>query len=137
MAVTCALSARPDPVTAALTSLGVWKVTGSPRRAAASATTPPACAVPIAVRTLYWLNTRSTATTSGRCRSSHSSTASATREQPGGQLGVGRRADHADRHGSHGPPDPAVHDGDAAPGQPGVHPQHAHRTLSREHQFEA
>ena len=31
IAVTCALSARPDPVTAALTSVGVWKTTGMPR----------------------------------------------------------------------------------------------------------
>ena len=52
IAVTCALSALPLPVTAAFTSLGVWNTTGMPRRAAASATTPPACAVPIAVLTL-------------------------------------------------------------------------------------
>ncbi len=40
MAATCALSARPDPVTAALTSLGVCRATGMPRRAAASTATP-------------------------------------------------------------------------------------------------
>ena len=31
IAPTCAFSARPLPVTAALTSVGVWKTTGSPR----------------------------------------------------------------------------------------------------------
>src|SRR5262249_24063659 len=41
-------------------------------------TTPPTWAVPIAVRTLCWLNTRSTATTSGRCSASQCSTVSAT-----------------------------------------------------------
>ena len=66
MAVTWSLSARPLPVTAALTSLGVCSVTGSPRRAAQTIATAPACAVPITVRTLCWLNTRSTATVSGR-----------------------------------------------------------------------
>ena len=65
MAVTWALSARPLPVTAALTSLGVWSTTGSPRRAAATIATPLAWAVPITVETLFWLKTRSTATTSG------------------------------------------------------------------------
>ena len=50
ISVTCALSARPLPVTAALTSLGVWKCTSMSRRAAASAITPPAWAVPIAGR---------------------------------------------------------------------------------------
>ena len=65
MCVTCALSARPFPVTAALTSLGVCSATGIPRRAAHTIATAPACAVPITVRTLCWLKTRSTATASG------------------------------------------------------------------------
>ena len=78
MAVTCSFPARPSPVTAAFTSLGVWKATGSPARAASSATTPLAWAVPITVRTLCWLNTRSTATTSGRCRAIQRSTSSPT-----------------------------------------------------------
>ena len=65
IAVTWALSARPLPVTAALTSLGVCSATGRPRRAAQTIATAPACAVPITVRTLCWLNTRSTATASG------------------------------------------------------------------------
>ena len=65
IAVTWALSALPLPVTAALTSLGVWKWTSMPRFAAASAITPPACAVPITVDTFCWANTRSIAITSG------------------------------------------------------------------------
>jgi len=71
---TCPLTATPLPVTAALTSLGVCVATGSPRRAAATITTAAACAVPITVRTLCWLKTRSTATASGAIRSSHRST---------------------------------------------------------------
>lgn len=71
---TCPLTATPLPVTAALTSLGVCVATGSPRRAAATITTAAACAVPITVRTLCWLKTRSTATASGVTRSSHRST---------------------------------------------------------------
>ena len=43
------LARAPLPVTAAFTSLGVWKCTSMSRLAAASAITPPACAVPIAV----------------------------------------------------------------------------------------
>ena len=39
IAPTWAFSARPEPVTAALTSLGVWSATGSPRRAAQSIAT--------------------------------------------------------------------------------------------------
>src|SRR3954470_4636713 len=90
MVATCALSARPLPVTAALTSLGVCSATGTPARAAASTATPAACAVPMTVRTLCWLKTRSTATTSGRSCSIQPSTASQTpssraaRSAPGG-----------------------------------------------------
>ncbi len=76
IAATCSLPARPEPVTAALTSLGVCRATGTPARAAASTATPAACAVPMTVRTLCWLNTRSTATTSGRSCSIQPSTAS-------------------------------------------------------------
>jgi hypothetical protein len=65
IAVTWALSARPLPVTAAFTSLGVCSATGRPSRAAHTMATAPAWAVPITVLTLCWLNTRSTATASG------------------------------------------------------------------------
>ena len=64
--VTWALPARPLPVTAALTSLGVCSATGRPRRAEHTIATAPAWAVPITVRRLCWLKTRSTATASGR-----------------------------------------------------------------------
>ncbi len=73
IAPTWALSARPLPETAAFTSLGVCSATGMPRRAATTSAMPLAWAVPMTVRTLCWLNTRSTATASGRCRSIHSS----------------------------------------------------------------
>jgi hypothetical protein len=76
ISVTCALSARPFPVTAALTSLGVWKWTSMSRLAAARAMTPPACAVPIAVFALLLAKTRSIASTSGRWVSSQCSTVS-------------------------------------------------------------
>ncbi len=65
ISVTCCFPARPEPVTAALTSLGVCRATGTPRRAAHVMATAPACAVPMTVRTLCWLKTRSTATASG------------------------------------------------------------------------
>lgn len=83
MAVTWALSARPEPVTAALTSLGVCRVTGMPRRVAQSIATALACAVPITVRTLCWAKTRSTATRSGRCSSSQLSTPCSTSSSRG------------------------------------------------------
>src|SRR5690606_37517596 len=73
MAPICFLSAVPLPVMAALTSDGVWRATGRPRRAAQSTAMPAAWAVPMTVRTLCWLKTRSTATASGRTSSSHCS----------------------------------------------------------------
>lgn len=91
IAPTWALSARPLPVTAALTSLGVCRATGMPRRAAHSIATALAWAVPMTVRTLCWLNTRSTATNSGRCSSSQRSMpcSTATRRCPNSaSLGV-------------------------------------------------
>ena len=65
IAVTCALSARPLPVTAALTSVGVCRCTGMPRDAAASMATADACAVPMTLATLTSAKTRSMATASG------------------------------------------------------------------------
>ena len=67
IAPTCSFAARPDPVIAALTSLGVCRLTGIPRRAATSMATPAAWAVPITVCTLCWAKTRSIATAVGRC----------------------------------------------------------------------
>ena len=65
MAVTWDLSARPYPVTAAFTSVGVYVCVGRLRRTAHSRATALACAVPMAVRTFTCEKTRSTATTSG------------------------------------------------------------------------
>ena len=76
MAPTCSFEARPEPVIAALTSLGVCRVTAMPRRAATSIATPAACAVPITVCTLCWANTRSTASAVGRCSVIQASTVS-------------------------------------------------------------
>ena len=73
IAPTCALSARPLPETAALTSLGVCSATGSPRRAAQTMAMPLAWAVPMTVLTSERAKTRSTATASGRCSSSQAS----------------------------------------------------------------
>ena len=75
MAPTWSFEARPDPVIAALTSLGVCRVTAIPRRAATSMATPAACAVPITVCTLCWAKTRSIATAVGRCSVIQASTA--------------------------------------------------------------
>ena len=75
MVVICALSARPLPVNAFLTSDGVYMCTGSPRREAASISTPTAWAVCITVETLPRSKIRSMATTSGSYLSIHSSAA--------------------------------------------------------------
>ena len=63
---TAALSARPSPVTASFTSLGLYSATGIPDRAAATSASPLACPTDIAVRTFAWNSTRSTATADGR-----------------------------------------------------------------------
>lgn len=73
IAVTWALSARPLPVTAALTSLGVCSARGRPRLAAASMAIALACAVPMIVLTSPRAKTRSTAMASGAYRSTQSS----------------------------------------------------------------
>ena len=69
IAPTWALSARPLPDTAALTSLGVCMAIGSPRRAATTSAIPLAWAVPMIVLESERAKTRSTATASGRCSS--------------------------------------------------------------------
>ena len=70
MAVTWAFSARPEPVTAALTEVGVCSVTGRPRRAAASMGIAEACMVCMTLATLTSAKTCSTAIASGSNRSS-------------------------------------------------------------------
>ena len=73
MAPTWALSARPLPDTAALTSLGVCSAIGSPRRAATTIAMPLAWAVPMIVLESERAKTRSIATASGWCSSSQAS----------------------------------------------------------------
>ena len=58
-----------------LLSLGVCQATGRSAWAAARAATPAACAVPVAVPLLFWVKTRSIATTSGRYSRSSTVTA--------------------------------------------------------------
>ena len=73
IAPTWALSARPLPETAALTSLGVCSAIGRPRRAAATIAIPLAWAVPMIVLESERAKTRSIATASGWCSSSQAS----------------------------------------------------------------
>ena len=129
MAVTCALPARPSPVTAALTSLGVWKATGSPARAASSATTPDACAVPITVRTFCWLKTRSIATDVGPVALDPLLDGLADGEQPPLDRHVGGAAHDVDGDAADLPPAAAVDHAEAAPGQPRVDAEHPHPPL--------
>ena len=82
---TCALSARPLPVTAAFTSVGVCQTTGMPASAAASTAAAEAWAVPITLCRLCWLNMRSTASTSGEVASTRSRTRLAIRRRRSGR----------------------------------------------------
>ena len=77
--VTCSLPASPCPVTAALTSEGVCRPTGTPARAAAAIATPAAWAVPSTVGVFVFANMRSTAARSGRCATRTAETASSMR----------------------------------------------------------
>ena len=122
IAVTCALPAPPLPVTAALTSLGVWKCTSMPRLAAASAITPPACAVPITVDTFCWENTRSIAITSGLMGVHPVLDGIADRQQPPMQRRIGRSAHHVDVEGDHLPALTALDDGSPQRVSPGSTP---------------
>ena len=131
IAVTCALSARPLPVTAALTSLGVWKCTSMSRLAAARAMTPPACAVPIAVFAFWLANTRSIATTSGRWVSIQCSTVSLMVEQPLVQRLIGRGAHDVDVQRDDLTAAAALDDRQPAARQPGVDAHHPHARLLR------
>ena len=73
MAVTWALSARPEPVTAALTEVGVCSCDRQAARAAASIGTAEACMVCMTLATLTSAKTCSTAIASGWNRSSQAS----------------------------------------------------------------
>src|SRR5690606_5044895 len=59
------LSARPSPATACFTWVGVYSTTSAPAAWASAMARPLACPTAMAVRTLAWKNTRSTATTAG------------------------------------------------------------------------
>ena len=63
MRCTCALSAPPHPATASFTWFGVYCTTSHPLDAASARASPLAWPTLIAVRTLTWKNTCSTATT--------------------------------------------------------------------------
>ena len=102
-----------------------------PRRAAQSMATALAWAVPITVRTLCWLNTRSTATNSGRCSSSHSLDALLDGDEPVGRARRRRGAHDADAEHRQRAARDALDDADAAPGQPRVHAEHPHDRPSR------
>src|SRR5690606_23526677 len=47
-------------------------------------------------------------------------------QQPLRHLGLDRRSHHVHGYARDRPPDPSVHDTEAASGQPGVHTQHTH-----------
>ncbi len=126
IAPTCSLPARPLPVTAAFTSLGVCSPTGSPRSAAASMATALACAVPMTVRTLCWLNTRSTATASGWSRSIAWARPAAMASSRSATSSVGgvRITRTSTRRGR--PARDPFDDADAAARESRVDPEHAH-----------
>ena len=136
IAPTWALSARPLPDTAALTSLGVCSATGRPRRAAQTRAIPLAWAVPITVLTSERAKTRSTATASGRCSSSQASmpfSMLTSRWATGRSAEVRTTPTSTSRQRS---PGLALDHADAAPGQPGVDAEHAHEvTLPSEQLF--
>jgi len=119
--VTCSLPARPFPVTAALTSLGVCRATGSPRRAADAIAIAPAWADVLLAEDPF-----------------HGYRVGLARVQPALDLGLdgqqprrdvigGRRPDHPDPHQGQRPPGRAIHHPDAAPGQPGIDAEHPDR----------
>ncbi len=65
IACTAPFSAFPYPATASFTSFGLYCATGIPARAAVASASPLAWPTDIAVRTLTWNRTRSTATADG------------------------------------------------------------------------
>ena len=86
MRCTWALSAPPQPATASFTWFGVYCTTSQPAAAASARARPLACPTLMAVRTLTWKKTCSTATTSGRTsamREASSPRSSASRDGSG------------------------------------------------------
>ena len=135
MPATWALSARPVPVTAAFTSLGVCHATGSPASAAARTAAADAWAVPITVCRLCWLNIRSMATTSGRQLLDELLDAPADHEQPLGQGIGGGRGDHLDMPKGQRPAERALDEAHPTAGQARIHPEYAHVTSRYEQVF--
>ena len=126
IAPTWALSARPLPDTAALTSLGVCRATGSPRRAATTSAMPLAWAVPMMVLESERAKTRSTATASGRYSSSQASRpfSMVTSRSATGRCALVRSTlTSTMRQRS---PERSLDHADPAAGQAGVDAEHAH-----------
>ena len=73
---------RRTPATACLTWLGEYSTTSQPALTASAMASPLAWATEMAVRTLTWKNTRSTATTSGRSSASSARSSSLQLGQP-------------------------------------------------------
>ena len=127
IAVTWALSARPLPVTAALTSLGVCSATGMPRRAAAT-TAMPGCLGRAHHRADVVLGEDPLDRDGiGLVLVEPRLQCPLDRDQPGAEVVVGRGAHDVDGHGAQGPAERALDDAETAAGQPGVDAQHAHR----------
>ena len=137
IAVTCALSALPLPVTAALTSLGVWKCTSMPRLAAASAITPPACAVPITVDDVLLGEHPLDRDDVGAVGVHPVFDGVADGEQPVLQWLVGRGADHVDVQRDDLAALTALDDGQPAARQPGIDSHYPHVSPFCEHLFES
>ena len=130
IAPTWALSARPLPETAALTSLGVCRATGSPRRAATTIAMPLAWAVPMTVRSGAGedpLDRHGVGPVLVEPRLD----AALEVHQPLGDVQVGGGAEHVDVDQVQRSADAAVDHAHAAAGQPGVDPEHAHAVALR------
>ena len=129
---TCALSAPPQPATEFLTWFGVYCTTWQPNAAASASARPLAWPTLIAVRTLTWKKTCSTATTS---RSELAQQRHDLGLQCGEALrqGIGRRrAQDAERHCLGRAGAGAVEHRVATPGEAGIDPEDA---LCSEHRF--
>ena len=94
---TCSLAAPPHPATASLTWLGLYWATSQPAAAASARASPLAWPTLIAVRTLTWKKTCSTATASGWNSAISAASSSAQGGQPLRQRVAGRRADDPER----------------------------------------
>ena len=131
IAATCALSARPLPDTAALTSLGVCSAMGRPRRAAATRAMPLAWAVPMIGAGVGAGEDALDGHGVGLVVVEPGVDAAHDGDQALGDRGVGAGAQHVDVDERQGSPDAALDHAHAAAGQPRVDPQHAHAIAFR------